>query len=172
MRKFILFVLLLVPFLVGCAVGVESDNPSANYNALEVGEVPNDTTIYKFYGTVDLDAYSLVRQTAPAEGSLTAVGGVAVGSYEGASIEGKSFLRILVSSVSPTPPGNSTVGHVVIFKFTDTKALRLLIGDEVYFKCRRQYEAIAPLGYGEDLDVEAAAAFEFDYCRLEDGILK
>ena len=59
----------------------------------------------------------------------------------------------------------------VIFKFTDTKATALLPGDVVEFKCRRQYEAVAPVKDAERFDEDKFSTWEFDFCRLTTGVI-
>lgn len=162
-------VLLLSLVLGGCIdtspknPGVDSDSPQSYHRT----DIPVDTAYYTISGTVDAGPESVVRQTDPGRGSLTGVGmsgsGVITGSSIGPEYAGKSVVRLMVSaSDSPLAPPE----RVVILKASDIKAVGLLPGDHVTFVCRAQYEAVGAVMERERIDLDAAATWELDYCRL------
>ena len=139
-------------------------------------DIPCDSYIYQVEGTVVTLPESLTIQT---ERGYSSGGGYMIGGFGsvgwssmGPEFSGKGFVRILVSwSDSDLAPA----GQVTILKVTDTKAVALIQGDKVRFKCRKEYEAIAPLDYGEKFTTETrdqAATYELDYCRLVSPVLQ
>lgn len=147
----------------------QSDNGEAYFgNMFSTEKIPIDDNVYTFKGKVIEDVASLTRQISPAYGGAYGNG---YGYYRGETIDGKSFIRIVVSDVSPATSKEFYSDNGVIFKFTDTKATALLPGDVIEFKCRRQYEAIAPVRSGEPFDVDDFETWEFDFCRLTTGII-
>jgi hypothetical protein len=139
-------------------------------------DIPCDSHIYQVEGTVVTLPESLTIQTERGYGSgsgfmINGMGSVGWSSM-GPEFSGKGFVRILVSwSDSELAPA----GQVTILKVTDTKAIALLQGDKVRFKCRSEYEAVAPLDYGEKFTTETrdqAATYELDYCRLVSPVLQ
>lgn len=152
-----------------CAPVAQSDNNEASFGLIKGEKIPTDESVYVVTGKVIADVESLVRQTRPAYGS--AYGG-GYGYYVGPTIDGKSFIRIVVAEINPRPTDiNAYAESGIIFKFTDTKATALLPGDIIEFKCRRQYEAVAPVRSGEPFDVDDFETWEFDFCRLATGII-
>lgn len=164
-----LFVIVLLSLVATACVPeyavVESDN-----RAVPLGyvEAPVDPAVYYITGTIIADVGSLSRQIEPAYGG--AYNGY--GYYQGETVDGKTYLRVLVESISPVTD-KALPGHIVLVKATDTKATALLPGDRVDLKCRSQFEAIAPVNAGEAelLTTEAFTTWEFDFCRLTTGIV-
>jgi hypothetical protein len=177
MKKFVVTLLLLVTLLVSaCTVSNQapppaSDNGDASWELVNgvAPTAPVDDTIYSIDGKVVAGIESLTRQVSPAQGSVSGysingVGGMS-GYYTGPVINGKSFVRILISTIDP-PSKLADIGQIVILKVLDTKATALLPGDIVSLKCRAQYEAVAPIRVRETFDPEKYATWEFDFCRL------
>lgn len=135
--------------------------------------LPVDENIYVLSGTVQAQS-SLVRQTDPATGRMYG----AYATFTGQTIEGKTFIRLLVNDYRLQNNTKQVLvsdevlerGQIVIIKVVDTKATALGVGDSVTFLCRRQYEALAR-STGETFDAQKFATWEFDYCRLESGII-
>lgn len=164
-RKIIALIAILAALALG-ACDAQPSAPSADSDSSQKyseAKIPVDTGIYTITGEVFGQVNDLTRQVKPASGSLTGIGGYTSGSYFGPVEAGKGFvrLRISASNVDLAP-----VGDLVILKVTDTKATALVEGDVVTFKCRKQYENIAAVQSNEKLDVEKAATWELDYCRL------
>lgn len=135
------------------------------------GKVPVDDRVYTISGVVIADVESLTRQTQPAGGAIYGSAGVTYGSFFGPQFDGKGFVRLLVkSSDSPLAPE----GSVVILKTSDTKAVALVPSDEVTFKCRADYEAVASVRdytpFTEEI-AGAVATWELDYCRMINPII-
>lgn len=168
MKKWI-FLLLLPLLLVGCrgqAPQAASDSPQT-YNAN--ARIPVDDNVYTITGEVVGDISSLSQQTTPAQGDLTGLQargyGYLGGSYFGAEFEGKGFVRLLVHTAEPSTR-LAPLEEIVIVKTTDTKAVVLLPGDVVTFKCRAQYEAVAAVRENEAFDEDKLETWELDYCRM------
>lgn len=170
-RMFLIVVLSVIGMtLAGCmadrAPQPSSDSPQA-FLANPDG-VPVDDGVYVISGIVIGDVESLVRQTAPARGTMAGSAYGAYGSYFGPELGGKGFVRLHVqSSDSKLAPK----GSIVILKVTDTKASVLLPGDTVEFKCRHQFEAVAAVRDSETFDAEKLETWEIDYCRLTAPII-
>lgn len=91
------------------------------------------------------------------------IGGYGSASYFGPEFGGKGFVRgVVVESDASL----AEVGHMVVLKSTDTKAIMLMPGDRATFKCRQQYEAIAAVRSYETFNADKLATWELDYCRL------
>lgn len=154
----------VIVILTGCANTAPqpvSDSPQG-FTTTSDG-VPVDDGVYLISGTVVGDVESLVRQTTPARGSMAGSAYGAYGSYFGPEFGGKGFVRLHVaSSDSKLAPK----GSIVILKVTDSKASVLLPGDNVEFKCRHQYEAVAAVRNSETFNAEKLETWEIDYCRL------
>jgi len=166
MKKLICVIFLL---LVACAPEaplVTSDNKAADFAMGARTEI--DENIYVISGTVEELPQSLVRQYSAASGRVGGFSsggtGYVSGYYHGDVLDGKSFIRFRVDTVSP---GTALAkrGDIVILKVTDTKATALLHGDKVEFKCRAQHEPVAATLDGEYI-TPAHSTWELDYCRL------
>jgi hypothetical protein len=132
-------------------------------------QVTVDDNVYEIRGIVAGELESLVRQTEAARGSVAGSGFGFFGTYFGPELGGKGFVRLLVQeSNSDLAP----VGETVILKVTDTKAIVLVPGDSVTFRCRAQYEAIAAVREQETFDSEKLATWELDYCRLLSPVIE
>lgn len=167
-RAILLVVLMLG--LVACDNNTPPEPDSDSRQNYKGGsEIPVDDNVYVIRGTVQ-DVNSLVRQEAPAEGSISVINGVGSGSFVGEQQSGKGFVRVEVLSVAPATELAAS-GEVVILKTTDTKAAALSEGDTVTFKCRAQYEAIAAVRENEDFNAEKLSTWELDYCRLASPIV-
>ncbi len=161
---------LLAALLAGCmadrAPQPSSDSPQA-FLANPDG-MPVDDGVYLIAGVVIGDVESLVRQTAPARGTMAGSAYGAYGSYFGPEFGGKGFVRLHVqSSDSELAP----VGSIVILKVTDSKASVLLPGDSVEFKCRHQFEAVAAVRDSETFNADKLETWEIDYCRLTTPVI-
>lgn len=170
MKSKILFVLALFTVLTLSACAEEAPKPesdsSQQYSA--TARVPVDDAVYTIEGTVAGDIQSLTRQTQVASGSFAGSSFGFYGSYFGAEFKGKGFVRLLVErSETDLAP----IGRVTLLKVTDTKAILLLPGDKVTFKCRRQYEAIAAVTQFEEFDTKKVETWELDYCRLASPVV-
>lgn len=141
------------------APAADSDSSQQYANS----EIPVDQKIYTISGEVSGQVNDLTRQVKPAQGSLLGINGYTSGSYFGPVESGKGFIRLRVASsdVDIAPKG-----ELVVLKVSDTKGTALVEGDVVTFKCRKQYENIAAVMDNEKLDVQKAATWELDYCRL------
>lgn len=130
-----------------------------------------DDNVYEIYGIVMGDVGSNVRQSQAARGNVSGVGiegtGYVSGSYYGPEFTGKGFVRVKVESITPKNDKLVDVGEVAILKTSDLKATAILVGDEVVFKCRAQYEAVAPIRSNETFVPEKVETWELDYCRLK-----
>lgn len=139
---------------------VESDS---SYGYAAGATIPVDHGIYTITGAVAGDVDSLVRQTEPARGYVYGSSAGTFGSYYGAQFAGKGFVRLFVhTSNTELAPAET----IVILKTTDTKAVMLLPGDIVTFKCRAQTEGIAAIVTNEQYNPELGGTQELDYCRL------
>lgn len=150
------------------APAVETDeNGSASFRKVgdERPRQPVDTHIYVITGKVVAAPSSLVRQTEPGTASISGYNGYVSGTAVGPRFAGKGFVRINVLSMEPDASFAST-GDVVLVKTSDTKAAALVADDVVQFKCRAQFEAIAPTQENERFDKERHGTWEFDFCRL------
>lgn len=173
MKRFIFFSAVLVLaalFVAACETNVapppESDSPQSYQSG---SQVPVDDNIYEIRGVVAGDVDSLVRQTEAARGSIAGSGYGFYGTYFGPEFGGKGFVRLhVLASDSRLAP----VGEIVILKTTDTKAIVLVPGDEVTFRCRAQYEAIAAVRQYETFDAERLETWELDYCRLTSPVIQ
>lgn len=172
-KLFVLILLVLV--LVACERPADVSTPKAPPPESDSGarfkagaRVPVDYEIYTISGVVTGDVSSLTRQTDAGGGQIRGSQfdsyGYVRGSWSGPEYSGKGFVRVHVTASDCLL---ARVGSVVILKTTDTKATALLVGDQVTFKCRVQYEAVAPLANNEVFEVERYETREIDYCRLE-----
>lgn len=170
MKRIVILAVLLI--LAACSPSNEAPRPISesdqSYNTNE--RIPVDDTIYMISGEVFSDVESLIRQTEEASGSTFGYNGVISGYYTGPQFEGKGFIRVLVSNTEPESE-LAPIGAVVILKTTDTKAVALLGGDQVTFKCRAQYEPLAAVRDGETFNAETLETWELDYCRLVSPIV-
>ena len=155
-----------------CVPVAQSDNSEASFGLIKGERIPTAESVYVVTGEVIADVESMVRQVRPARGSVSSVNGSSYGYYVGPTIDGKSFIRIVVADINPRPTDiNAYAESGIIFKFTDTKATALLPGDIIEFKCRRQYESVAPVRDNEPFDIEKFSTWEFDFCRMTTGII-
>jgi hypothetical protein len=168
MKKWI-FLLVVPLFLFGCrgqAPQAASDSPQT-YSAN--ARIPVDDNVYTINGRVVGDIASLSQQVAPAQGDVTGVQargyGYLGGSYFGAEFGGKGFVRLLVRSAEPATP-YAPPNQIIVLKTSDTKAVALLPGDIVTFKCRAQYEAVAAVRENEAFNEDKLETWELDYCRM------
>lgn len=135
--------------------------------------IPIDDAIYNITGQVVADVSSLTRQVKPGGGTISAPTcfgtsgcyGGGGGSFFGPTESGKGYIRLMVQSSKPASD-MAREGTVVILKSTDTKGTALLPGDIVTFRCRRQYEAVAPVQENVKLDAKRDETWEWDFCRL------
>lgn len=141
----------------------QSDNSEASFKGSP--KIPVDRNLYVITGQVIGDPSSLTRQVDPGGGSVYGYGGYISGRIVGPEYAGKGFVRIKVSAMKPVAPF-AGVEDVVIIKTSDTKAAALIPGDVVQFKCRAQYESVAPIQVREHFERDAYATWEFDFCRL------
>ncbi|MEZ4639803.1 MAG: hypothetical protein R2856_33400 [Caldilineaceae bacterium] len=143
-----------------------SDSPQT-YSAS--ARIPVDDNVYTITGMVVGDIASLSQQTTPAQGDVLGLQGRGYGylggSYFGAEFGGKGFVRLLVRSAQPSTP-YAPPEQIVVLKTTDTKAVVLLPGDVVTFKCRAQYEAVAAVRENEAFNESKLETWELDYCRM------
>jgi hypothetical protein len=179
MRRTVLAVLAVAVIAAGCSgssshdPSVQNDNADADASFRQVDDhpprVPVDTNIYVVRGQVIGEPDSLTRQTAPAQASVSGYfaggSGFVSGAAFGPRFAGKGFVRVRVASVTPKAPFFS-VGETVLVKTSDTKAAALLPADVVEFKCRAQYEAVAPIGHNERFAADRYGTWELDFCRL------
>jgi len=166
---FILFAGLIA--LAACAEADAAPRPDSDSSqSWEYGaRIPVDDGIYEITGTVAGAVDSLTRQTEAARGSVAGSGYGFYGTYFGPEFGGKGFVRLYVeeSNSRLAPPG-----EVVILKTSDTKAVVLVPGDEVTFRCRHQYEAVAPVRDNETFNAEKVETWEIDYCRLITPVIR
>lgn len=174
--KLAVVMLIVSIILIGCEATNVAPRPASDSSQRfattdssgKIAAVETDTGVYTISGTVIGDMTSLVRQTSPAFGSFGGSMYAASGTYFGPELGGKGFVRLhVISSDSKYAPK----GTNVILKVVDTKAIALLPGDTVEFKCRHQYENVAAVLDNEVFDVEKLATWEIDYCRLSSPII-
>lgn len=142
----------------------QSDNVEASFKGSP--KVPVDRNLYVLKGEVFGDVSSLTRQVDPGGGQIFGYGGYVSGSVNGARYAGKGYVRLKLVSIDPAAPFGTKAEDVVIIKTADTKAAALLPGDVVEFKCRAQYESVAPIQTNERFNKDTYASWEFDFCRL------
>jgi len=184
MRKLSIALALLLALLFGaesCDDGGPSnptpDSDSQQKYDTENGKatIPVDTQAYVITGQVVGPVNDLTHQVSPAQGSQDGylIGGYGSmnGSFTGAQTEGKSFVRLFVTSAQPSTD-LAPVGEVTIIKASDTKAQALINGDIVTFKCRRQYEALAAVQENQKFDEAGDETWELDYCRLDKPVIQ
>lgn len=141
---------------------VESDSKQTYKSG---SKAPVDSEVYTITGEVSGAVNETTRQTEAAKGNAWMFGGMGQAEYFGPVEKGKGFVRLLVTTVSPSTD-LATPENLTLLKVSDTKAKALLPGDIVTFKCRRQYEALAAVRDGEAFDKNKSATWELDYCRL------
>ena len=180
MRQTLMLAVASVLLLAGCSASdnsapqIQNDNADASYK--DGVTVPTDDNVYTLKGTITGDVRSITRQTKPGGATInspTCFGtsgcyGGGGGTVFGPTLQGKGYVRLLVSSVSPATD-LASVGNLSLLKTTDTKAAALLPGDVVVFKCRRQYEALAASRVNETVDSQKKneiATWELDFCRM------
>jgi len=88
-------------------------------------------------------------------------------TYYGPQLNGKGMVRL---TVADSDAELAPVGSTVILKLDDTKGILLLPGDQVTFKCRAQFEAIAAVMKQQAFD-QTAGTWELDYCRLASPVV-
>lgn len=156
-RMFPLFAALVLA-LAACATGEDVPNTDTGYYPGRPYPT-EDVALYTISGTVGGDIVS--NQRTEGYGSIAGSAYGVYGSYY-ETTTGKGILRLLVTaSDDPLAP----VGKVVILKTTDLKVLGLVIGDEVTFMCRHDYEMVSPKQANEAPTLENGA-IEIDYCKL------
>jgi hypothetical protein len=168
----LLIVILAILLIAGCAPSNAQPSPesdsSQQYRA--GSKIPVDDNVYVVTGKVVADINSISQTQA--EGNMSGSGfGSTSGAYAYMSgsyamwTEGKGFVRLQIDSITP---GNNIVqpGQTVIVKTTDQKVMALVPGDQITFKCRIQYEAIAAVRDYETFDPEKLETWELDYCRM------
>lgn len=133
-------------------------------------KIPVNDNVYLIQGEVIAEVNEVTRQVEPAQGEVYGNNGYISGSFSGPIQAGKSFVRIRVRKVSPDTI-LAPLGDVVIVKTTDTKAVALLNGDVVTFKCRAQFESIAAVRENEKFDADKLGTWELDYCRLASPVI-
>ena len=153
--------LLFVLLLAACQRS-PAPQSSSGMNYAWLTTIPVDTNVYTITGTVAADVESLVRQRTPAQAQSYNAEGLSYSTFSGPEMSGKGMVRLtVVTSDAELAP----VGSTVILKVDDTKGILLLPGDQVTFKCRAQFEAIAAVVNRQEFD-PAAGTWELDYCRL------
>jgi hypothetical protein len=157
--------------LTGCS-GPSGARPDSDSDQFWDGKAPVDTAVYDITGVVTDNSTSIVRQEAPASGSVAAINGYASGSFTGPIESGKSVIRLRVTHISANRLAGA--GSSIIVKSTDTKAVALYAGDTVNLRCRIDSEFVAAV-QGDDKLTEAAIpsheALEFDFCRLRTPVV-
>jgi hypothetical protein len=190
MKKIVLGSMLAVVLFAaqGCdeetAPTVDSDNGSASYVDAEHPEksakAPIDKKVYELTGEVVGPVNSVTRQVKPAEGSSSgfvsgsAPGGFygySSGSYFGEVTGGKGYVRLLVTAVGTNTTDLAKIGDVSILKVSDIKATALVEGDVVTVKCRRDFEAIAPVAVNQRFHADEVGTWELDYCRMPSAVI-
>jgi hypothetical protein len=156
-----LFPLLFVLLLAACQRS-PAPQSSSGMDYAWLTTVPVDTKVYTITGTVAADVESLVRQRAPAQAQSYNAEGLSYSTFSGPEMSGKGMVRLTVTT---SDAALAPVGSTVILKVDDTKGVLLLPGDQVTFKCRAQFEAIAAVVNRQEFD-HAAGTWELDYCRL------
>lgn len=152
---------LLMLLVAGCQRS-PAPQSSSGMNYAWLTTVPVDTKVYTITGTVVADVESLVRQTAPAQAQTYNAEGLSYSTFYGPQMNGKGMVRLAVAT---SDAELAPIGSTVILKVDDTKGILLLPGDQVTFKCRAQFEAIAAVVNRQEFD-PAAGTWELDYCRL------
>ncbi len=152
----------LLPLLVAGCQRSPAPQSSSGMNYAWLTTVPVDTKVYTITGTVAADVESLVRQTAPAQAQSYNADALSYSTFSGPQMNGKGMVRLTVAG---SDAELAPVGSTVILKVDDTKGILLLPGDQVTFKCRAQFEAIAAVVNRQEFD-PAAGTWELDYCRL------
>jgi hypothetical protein len=155
-------VVLLPSACANVAPTPESDSPQAYQSRARVSV---DDEVYTIVGEIVGSIESTTRQTTPAYGYgyTYGTGSGSYGSYFGPETSGKGIVRVRVkSSETKLAP----VGEVIVLKTTDLKAIVLLPGDIVRFKCRAELEPIAAVRNNETYNEEIVATWELDYCRM------
>ena len=160
-RPYLLLFSLTLLLFSGCQRS-PAPQSSSGMNYAWLTTVPVDTKVYTITGTVVADVESLVRQAAPAQAQTYNAEGLSYATFYGPQLSGKGMVRLaVVTSDAELAP----IGSTVILKVDDTKGILLLPGDQVTFKCRAQFEAIAAVVNRQVFD-PAAGTWELDYCRL------
>lgn len=182
MKKFTIFVIVLLSLLVAACerdvAPVAVSDSSQRFQNSENSRIPVDDGTYILTGRVVADVDSLVRQSRSGYWSsttTTTIDGVPITTqrYIPPIVNGKGFVRLLVQSIDKQPDQFTVdIGDVPILKTTDTKVMALMPGDIVTFKCRVQYENLAAVRENETFNAEKLATWEFDYCRLENPVIK
>lgn len=165
MRRYMLILFLVLLFAVGCE-GYVDRAPAPDSDSEESfngGAIPVDDGVYTIVLEVANDIESLTRQTEAASGSAFMYGGYGSASYFGPEFGGKGFVRGVVRESNSHL---AIVGHMVVLKSSDTKAIMLRVGDVATFKCRHQYESVAAVRSFETFEAEKTETWEIDYCRL------
>lgn len=158
------------------APAVDSDNGNTSYvdGNNDPAKSPVDKKVYIVSGEVVAEVNSVTRQVKPAEGSISGYSyggyGSMSGSYFGEVTGGKGYVRLLISSSSPST-SLAQPGSVSILKVSDIKATALTTGDVVTFKCRRDYEAVAPVLENQRFEADSVGTWELDYCRMETAVI-
>lgn len=154
---------------VGCEEGAptaQSDNIEAGYDGRS-SKVPVDSAFYTVKGEVVADVTSHERQASPAQGSFYGSSAYATGTFFGPEFTGKGLVRVKVVGLDPVNDKLVSPGNIAILKVADVKARALLPGDIVLFRCRAQYEAVAPIRDNERFQAGEAETWELDFCRLQ-----
>lgn len=172
MKRLILLTLLAVTF-AACrqnnAPAVQSDNSEGSFAEVHgsAPRAPEDRNLYAIFGKVVAAPSSLVRQTDPGHADIYGSNGFVSGTSFGPKYQGKGFVRLQILNIDPVVQYKfAKVNDVVLIKTSDTKAAALSVDDMVNFKCRAQYEAIAPIRQNENFDSDKYGTWEFDFCRL------
>ncbi len=140
---------------------------SSGFNYAWLTTIPVDERVYTITGTVTAEVESLVRQTAPSQAQSYNTDGLSYSTYYGPQLNGKGMVRL---TVADSDAELAPVGSTVILKLDDTKGILLLPGDQVTFKCRAQFEAIAAVMKQQAFD-QTAGTWELDYCRLASPVV-
>lgn len=167
-----------VLFGATACLGDDTSNPTVESDSdqsyKDSPTIPTDTAVYEINGKVIGQVNSVTRQTSAGGGSTPTCFGTSGcyggGSFFGPVSEGKGYVRLLVTA--PTKTDLAPMGEVTLLKVTDTKATALIEGDQVLFKCRRQYEAIAAVQENEPFNKTTMGTWELDYCRLATPVIQ
>lgn len=167
MKSLMIFALAIALLLSGCRANQPPAPDSDSNQAFEMGStIPVDDNVYTIKGKVVADIGNLQQQQA--KGSVSG-GGSAYGAFVSGSYamwtEGKGFVRLEIKGIDPYTD-YVQAGDVIIAKTTDQKVMALLPGDEITFKCRMQYEAVAAVRDNETFDATKLSTWEADYCRM------
>jgi len=166
--KNLIFVLLVLSLFVVACQAPNQPKQAVGYvdNSGDPAKLDYDPVIYTIKGEVVGDINSVVRQSAPAQGSVsgysTGSWGYVGGSFVGPQISGKNFVRLLVQS---SDCSLAKYGELVILKVEDTKATALLPGDIVTFRCRVEYEVLTAVLTNETFSKDKQVK-EIDWCRF------